>query len=196
MSTDILIAENDTHRVIANLDYSPHTPEFQGLPEAIISLYDSTAYFTEAWNGSLNEDAILNAFNSLNREMFTRWIKIFEDDLVNRSVAAVDDDELIFAHVSVHHGYSQGDSWIQIVWSSTDNPTPNYVSDLVNWARGDVYFLSLEKKSVYSLIDSEEEDTLIQWNEIDSIHGYYTDDPENCEYIKDEAVRMLADATA
>lgn len=197
MSDTIVIAENDTHRVVANHSPYDNKPEFQGFPEVIISRDRGHTLLDEAWNGSVNRDAIVSAFNNLPYDEFVRWIKIFEDDIVNRSTAGIEDDALIFAHVSKHHGYSQGDTWIQITWSNTDNPEPNYVSELVNWARGDIYSLSLEKKSVYSLVDSDDEDDiLIQWNEVDTIHGYYTDDPENCEYVKAEAKQMLADATA
>lgn len=197
MSDTAIIAENSTHRVVAN--HSPYDgkPEHMGFPEVILSKSRGNTYFDEAWNGSVNRDAIVSAFNNLPYGDFVRWIKIFEDDIVNRSAAGIEDDALIFAHVSKHYGYSQGDMWIQIVWTNTDNPDPAYVSELVKWARGDVYSLSLEKKSVYSLVYSDDEvDTLIQWNEVDTIHGYYTDDPENCEYVKAEAKQMLADATA
>lgn len=200
--SDIVIAENSTHRVVANHSPFGDKPEHQGLPEVILSDYHASTYFNEAWNNSVDRDAIVNAFHNLSYDNFVRWIKICEDDIVNHSVVGIEDDELIFAHVSKHYGYSQGDMWVQIVWTSTDNPDPDYVSELVNWARGDVYSLSLEKKETYSLIDpdddnDEEEDLdIITWDEINTVHGYYTDDPENCQYVKDVAKHMLTNAPA
>lgn len=195
MSSSVTVLSRDNYRVRAILDSSPIPPEYQGFPDVIIS---SDGNITESFSNSTKTNAILNAYSHFDQDTFFRWVRIFADDLVNYKEAGIEDERNIplRADISTHSGYSQGESWIQISFAPAHVvPDLNYVSELVYWARGDVYYLSVEKSVIWTPNDSSFEPYTEWVNTRNYLHGFYTDSPESENYVRDSALDLLHEAT-
>lgn len=188
MSESTVLVEKNDYRVVARPDYGPEQPEWQGYPTVIIGWDRFSANLTESWNGGTDTEAILHAFGELSEENFIRWAHIFAEELLDREVLGLDSDEKIALTVGRAHGYSQGHVWMVLSWYPADTEAPNLNEDeLVNWARGDAYFLTLEKSVTWTTDDPAFPDR-VEWAYVDSTFGFFTRDPES---LLDEAEELM-----
>ena len=131
---------------------------------------------------TLNMDAdtwsmIEDAYNRLdNWDHVLRWASIFHG---------------VNAHIFKDHGYSQGDFYTMLAWPSKEwieetgvdadyTPDADDVSDFVNWARGDVYYVERQGLRRFANL-ADPTDVLEYWtrDEDEPVHIYCTDNPEN-----------------
>lgn len=95
------------------------------------------------------------------------------------------------ARIFTDIGYAQGDYYTVLAWPSAEwldmvgldadyIPSEEDVSDLINWARGDVYYVERQYKVTYTN-DADPSDTITKWErDVDEPLGiYFTDAPEN-----------------
>ena len=200
MSDHHVIASEGKYRVVAKQDEFADKPEHMGWPEAILSWDRFGATMETSWDGVVDEDAILNAFSEFNdSDTFTRWLRIFAEDLVDLSKLYFTDDELaddVIVQVGRAHGYSQGDVWIVLQWRPKESEVWDEIgfdperSGLANWARGDVYYLELQEQVTWSADDERFEDHT-EWEYVDASHDFFTSDPDNTEWLLDEAQGMI-----
>lgn len=191
MTDQTVIAEQGQYRVVAKMDECPNQPEWQGYPSVILS-HARHGGMTESWKGAVDMDAIQRALNELDDEVFDRWAKIFGSDLVNWKEAGLsEDDPEAEIHVLHATGYSQGDYWTLLTWMPKGSEAPDADEDeLVNWARGDAYYLELQKKVTWTTDDPDFEDQE-EWEEVDTVWGFNVQWPEKSEWLKEAAKDMI-----
>lgn len=187
MSERTILVEKNGYRVVARQDHYPHEPEWQGYPTVIIGWNRFSANLPESWNGGTNTEAILHAFGELSEENFIRWARIFSEELLDRKVLGLDSDEKATLTVGRVHGYSQGDVWLVLSWHSPGTELDLEEDELVNWARGDAYFLTLEKSVTWTTVDPAFPDR-VEWESVEVCGGFFTRDPES---LLDEAEELM-----
>lgn len=131
---------------------------------------------------TLNMDAdtwsmIEDAYNRLgNWDRVIRWASIFHG---------------VNARIFTEHGYSQGDVYTMLTWPCKEwiketgvdadyTPDAEDVSEFVNWARGDVYYVERQELQRFANL-KDPTDVIDQWVRDYDEPGriYYTDSPEN-----------------
>lgn len=189
MNETLTLVEKNDYRVVARPDYYSEQPEWQGYPTVVIGWDRFTSMISESWPGATDTDAIQHAFNELGPNLLQRWARIFADDLLIREAAGLsENDPEAVLHVGKAYGYSQGDVWIVLSWLPVGMGAPDLEEDaMVNWARGDAYFLTLEKSVTWTTDDPTFPDR-VEWADLDSAYGFFTRDPES---LKDVAEQLM-----
>lgn len=178
--------EFGTFRVVAEpVTYSTHAPDYcgsDGFSETLLSWGGRYGGWDTSWttckghgdtctnSHPIDPDTIRFAANELDDSLLERWLNICAPDGIKYRVSRV-------------HGYSQGDTWLLVESypahvDPATLPDPEH-NDAVNWARGDVSTLVVERY---------EEDS-DYW--LDVYHGYHVYgqswDLEKMDHVKDYA---------
>ena len=181
MNESTVLVEKNGFRVVARPDHYPDQPEWQGYPTVIIGLDRFTSTISESWPGATDTDAIQHAFSELGPDLFQRWVRIFGEDLLNREAAGLsENDPEAVLHVGKAYGYSRGGEWLVLSWRPVGIGAPDLDDDdkMVNWARGDAYFLTLEESFTWTPDDPAFPER-VEWANVGSAYGFFTRDPKS-----------------